>query len=217
MSEPRLTRAQAEELLGILQSPVTAFDCGQLCAPDNGGQPLCCHAESIVPTLYKVEYEVLSKRTRMWSKYVPQDAHQRELASDMRNCDMLAVCKGAAHCERDNRSIVCRTFPLEPYIGHDGQLAGLVYNYDFEGRCPLVGSRHEVLDAFIEECTRLWERTFLYSEAERWFYEGHSQTLRRRFGQRGRPVPVFRRDGIFLYPTARDGRVRRAPANARLS
>jgi len=201
-----LTKRQTDELLGILSSPVTPFDCGTLCAPGNGGVPVCCHAESIVPVLYKAELAVLQKRSRLWRKYVPRTAQQKELVRDTRPCDVFAVCKGAEHCERDNRSIACRTFPFEPYLDHAGELAGLVYNYEFKGTCPLIGSRHLILPEFIDQSLRLWERTFEFSEEERQFYLGHSQSLRRSFAQRGKRIPVFTRAGLRRLPTARPGR-----------
>lgn len=200
------TKAQLEELLSILTAPVTSFDCGTLCAPDNGGVPVCCHSDLIVPVLYKAEYQLLRKRSELWHKFVPRTEQQKELGEDMRGCDMLAECKGAEFCERDNRSLACRTFPLEPYLDHDEELVGLVYNWDFKGTCPLVGSRHQILPEYIDQCLRMWEKAFEFSEDEKFFYVGHSERLRRSFGQRRKKIPVVTRTGTRRMPTARPGK-----------
>ena len=197
------TPSQIAELLETLTAPVTEFDCGTLCAPDNGGVPICCDKERIVPVLYTREYALLRKRSDLWRPFQPRTKQQRELGEDLRSCDRLCECKGVAHCERDNRSLACRTFPLEPYLDHDGELAGLVWNWDFDGTCPLVGSRHPVRADYIDQCLRMWEKAFGWSEDERQFYFEHSQTLRRSFGQKGRKIPVFTRQGRKRMPTRR--------------
>ena len=197
------TKPQLEELLATLRAPVTEIDCGTLCAPGNGGVPICCDKERIVPVLYKPEYALLRQRSDLWRPYRPRTEHQRSLGNDMRACDRLCECKGAAHCDRENRSLVCRTFPLEPYLDHDAQLAGLVWNFESEGTCPLVGSRHKVREDYIDQCMTMWEKAFAWSEEERAFHFELSQTLRRSFGQKGQPVPVFTRAGKKKMPTRR--------------
>ncbi len=197
------TEAQVAELLKILHAPVTDFDCGTLCAPTNDGIPLCCDKAAIVPVLYKTEYKLLRRRSRLWRSYRPTNAHQRELMQDTRNCDRLCECRGVEHCERENRSIVCRTFPFEPYLDHDDELVGLVYNFDFEGLCPLVASRHPIRQDYIDQAISMWELAFSWSETERDFYHDHSTTLRRSFGQKGRRIPVWSRQGRRWMPTRR--------------
>ena len=157
--------------------------------------------------LYKKEYQVLRARSDLWRPFRPETKQQRELGDDMRACDRLCECKGVAHCERDNRSLACRTFPLEPYLDHDGELVGLVWNMDFEGTCPLVASKHKVRPEYIEQALSMWEKAFSWAPAEREFYFGHSKTMRRSFGQKRRMIPVFTRSGIRKFPT----RSRRSP------
>ena len=203
------TPAQIEELLDTLTVPVTEIDCGTLCAPDNDGVPICCDKNRIVPVLYKPEYRLLRARSDLWRPFRPQTRQQRELGEDMRSCDRLCECKGVAHCERDNRSLACRTFPLEPYLDHDGRLVGLVWNMDFEGTCPLVASRYKVRQDYIEQAMAMWTKAFGWSEREREFYQGHSQTLRRSFGQKQRKIPVFTMGGKRNMPTARPAATKR--------
>jgi hypothetical protein len=202
------TQAQIEELLATLRSPVTDFDCGTLCAPGNDGIPVCCDRDRIVPVLYKTEYKLLRQRSDLWSPFRPRTKQQASLGDDLRSCDKLCQCKGVAHCERENRSLACRTFPLEPYLDHDGRLVGLVYNFDFQGTCPLVGSRHPIRPQYVDECMIMWEKAFSWSEEEWEFYFDHSETLRRSFGQKRKRIPVYTREGIVRMPTARAKRQR---------
>jgi hypothetical protein len=199
--------ADIEELLRLLQAPVTSFDCGTLCSPGNGGVPVCCNATQVLPVLYTAELAVLQKRSDLWRKYVPRgtDAPLRGLS---RPCDVFAVCKGHTHCERHNRSLACRTFPFEPYLDHDDRFVGIVFAFDQAHLCPLITSGHDISERFIAQCCAMWARMFDLDADERAFYAGCSRTLRRRFGARREHIPVFTPDGVVPCPTRRPRRPR---------
>jgi len=197
-----LTQRDIAELLDTLRAPVTTFDCGTLCAPKNGGVPVCCHAPSILPVLYTAELALLQRRSDLWRKHVPSgdDAALRHRA---RGCDVFAVCKGHTQCERDNRSLACRTFPFEPYLDHDGRFVGLVFAFEFSHLCPLITSDHEIRPDFVAQCCAMWRTMFERDADERAFYAGCSRTLRRQFGRMREPIPVFTENGIVAMPTRR--------------
>jgi Fe-S-cluster containining protein len=192
-----------EELLETLRSPITEFDCGTLCAPGNDGVPVCCQASSIVPVMYKAEYELLRRRSELWGPYRPRSDADRELVADARACEIFAECKGHEHCERENRSLACRTFPFEPYLDHDMQLVGLVWYYDLKSLCPLIESKHRILPEFIRECLSMWEKLFEGMPEELEYYHETSESLRRSFGQKQKKIPVHTRDGVRQMPTSR--------------
>lgn len=200
-TQPQASGALFEELLGTLRSPITEFDCGTLCAPGNGGIPVCCHAESIVPVMYRAEYEVLRRRSDLWGPYRPRSDQDREMVADARACEKFAECKGHEHCERENRSLACRTFPFEPYLDHYEELAGLVWYYDLKRLCPLIESKHRILPEFVEECLDMWGRLFEAMPEEVDYYFATSESLRRSFGQKKKRIPVYTRNGIRLMPT----------------
>ena len=57
----------------------------------------------------------------------------------------------------------------------------------------------------------MWTKAFGWAPAEKQFYMEHSQTTRRSFGQKRRPVPVFTTSGVRRMPTARPaGKKKRA-------
>ena len=118
-----LTEPQVATLLRTLTAPVTKFDCGTLCAPGNGGVPVCCHAPSILPVLYKAELAMLQKRSELWRKHVPTGA-DAPLQQAARACDVFAVCKGHTHCERTYRGAIAELRLLRIAVAlHRGQPA----------------------------------------------------------------------------------------------
>ena len=50
---------------------MSRFDCGRKCAPLNNGEPVCCSTQNAVPVVHKVEFELLKRRTDLWSKFNP--------------------------------------------------------------------------------------------------------------------------------------------------
>ncbi len=204
-----LTAPQIERLLTMLQAPVTDFDCGTLCAPTNGGVPVCCHSTSVLPVLYAAELALLQRRSDLWRRHVPHGA-DAPLQAAARACDVFAVCKGHLLCERDNRSLSCRTFPFEPYCDHSGEFAGIVFCYDLAHLCPLILGQHAIRDDFVAQCCAMWRQLFAFDDEERRFYAAASARLRRSFGRRHEPIPVFTERGVEAMPTQRPRRRGRA-------
>lgn len=200
-----LQESQVARLFDMLRAPVTRFDCGTLCAPGNGGVPVCCHAASVLPVLYKAELALLRRRTTMWRRHVPRgdDAPLRDAA---RSCDVFAVCRGHRHCERQHRALACRTFPFEPYIDHDDHFVGIVFCYDLAHLCPLVLGDQPIEDDFVAECCAMWAQLFAFDDGERRFYATASRRLRRQFGRRDERIPVFTAGGVVAMPTRRPPR-----------
>ena len=191
------------DLYRRLQAPVTAFDCAQLCAPKNNGIALCCHGDDVIPVLYKGELKVLLERSDLWHRWQPETPEDEELEEEMGEF-VLGECKGVAWCERDNRSLNCRTFPFMPYFDHDGGLGGIVYDYHAaEGKCPLVGMPEIVTRRYIEESLDFWQALTTGAPTEGDFYREESRKTRKRFRKKDEPVPVLTVDGIREFPTRR--------------
>src|SRR5687767_967474 len=104
------------QLYDGFNAPVSRFDCGRKCAPLNGGEPVCCSTQNAVPVVHKVEFELLKTRTDLWTKFKPYDYSTREIVAELTSDCTAIACKGARHCERDQRTIACRGFPFFPYI-----------------------------------------------------------------------------------------------------
>jgi len=190
------------ELYKSFNAPVCDFDCGQLCAPLNNGVPACCKGDEVIPVLYVGEFRRLLERTNLWEAFQPKTAHDRKLVDDHEG-HQLAVCRGVAHCERDNRSLNCRTFPFSPYLDHDGRVGGLVYDLEAaEGKCPLVDLPQTVTRRYIREARAFWTALLVESAEDRRFHTEESVRLRRQCGGRREAVMVLVESGMAEYPTS---------------
>ena len=192
------------ELYALIEAPVTAFNCGTLCSPTNDGVPFCCDRDQLFPVLWKTELAMHRKWSDFWEERPPEDALERRMLKSMRPCFTVGECAGPEHCEREKRSISCRTFPFEPYLDHTGELVGLVFDHRFGMRCPLAGEERfdDVTPKFIDQALRFFTRLFEIDPKEVEAYLGTSEQKRRSFAQKGRPVPVLTRKGVKQYPTS---------------
>lgn len=176
-------------------APVSRFDCGKKCAPHNGGTPVCCSTEHAVPILDKWEYKLLRSRSDLWRPYKPTDRDGRLIVEDMHEECCAAECKGAAFCERDNRSLACRAFPFFPYITRAGEIVGLSYYWVFEDRCWVISNLEIATPEFVRECLAAYETVFAEDKLEFETNKDLSADMRRLFSRRNRIIPMIGRDG----------------------
>jgi hypothetical protein len=180
------------------EAPVMRFDCGRMCAPFNDGAPVCCSTENAVPVVNTAEWKLLRKRTDLWRKFVPQDAAGREIVDGLDSSCLAVECKGARHCERENRSLSCRTFPFFPYITRERDFIGLSVYWTFEDRCWVISNIDRVDRRFIDEFVAVYEAIFAKDPAEFDVMRDWSATMRRVFSRWDRAIPVIARDGTWL-------------------
>ncbi len=179
-------------------APVSRFDCGQKCAPHNGGSPVCCSADHAVPIVDKAEYTLLKSRTDLWHDYKPNDASGRKIVAELHESCEAVECKGVRFCERDNRSMSCRAFPFFPYFTRERQLIGLGYYWDFEDRCWIISNLQVVDREFVREFLAAYEILFAADEDERQGMIDHSASMRRVFTRRNQIIPLIGIDGGYL-------------------
>ena len=192
------TGAQPEhfdEIYRSFRSPLSRFDCGRHCAPLNGGEPVCCTTQHAIPVVHKTEWQLLRARTDLWHLYRPADAHARRIVGSLARTCTAIECKGAAFCERDNRTLACRAFPFAPYLTRERAFVGLAYYWIFEDRCWVISNLGIVDPGFVAECVAAYERLFAVDPEEFATYCGHSATMRRVFSRRRKPIPLLGRDG----------------------
>ena len=199
-----------ERIYKMFVAPVSAFDCGAKCAAHNDGVPVCCSTEAAIPIVDKHEWKLLKSRTDLWSEYkAPDKATEKEL-SDLHHDCVAIECKGFMHCERDNRSMSCRTFPFFPYIDRDGDFLGLSVFWTFEDRCWVQSHLQIVNLRFVDEFVAAYESLFEVDRDEFTANRDHSASMRRVFARFGRPIPLIGRDGLLYKVTPRDHKVMRA-------
>ncbi|MEE9255548.1 MAG: hypothetical protein V3V56_00090 [bacterium] len=187
-----------EELYRDFKSPPTVFDCGKKCAPFNDGEPFCCDTGWVVPIAYLPEWKFLESRTHLWHEFRPRTESEFELMDEIDEDENIFIeCRGVAHCERDNRSISCRTFPYEPYYDNDGNFLGLVYNRVLEDKCYLVDRHNIVTKEFIRSFMSFFERLCEKLPSEKELYVGESRLYRQKMSRRKKPVVVITPKGPF--------------------
>lgn len=182
------------------------YNCGAKCAPHNGGQPVCCDAERAIPIVEKSEWKLLKSRTDMWTPFKARTADQKAEIADLKGSDNCAVeCKGAAHCERDNRSLACRSFPFFPYFDAEKNLVGLAHYWHFEGICWVIHNLTIVEQPFIDQFLKMHE--FIFKKDDNWrvTYTEYSATMRQVYSRRGDKFPIIMRDGSYRWVLPKSG------------
>jgi hypothetical protein len=187
-----LTTDEVAYYYTLLSEEVTDYDCGTLCKDDNGGVPFCCVTENAVPLLYKQEFELLRSRSELWSIWNPIDKEGKKLVEDHDDVgSVFCKCKGVAFCERENRSVSCRTFPLEPYIDKRGVFVGLVFMQEFSHGCPLTKRAKDIRQEFIDQHYIFWEKLILRRDREFETYSNASRTYRRNRTRTKKTFPIL--------------------------
>ena len=189
------------DIYKTLQAPISkVYDCGQKCAPYNNGEPVCCTTGHAIPIVEHSEYTLLKSRTDMWRPFKPSGAAERAEVADLKGSDCRAVqCNGARHCERDNRSMACRTFPFYPYFDPAGELIGLATYWTFEGQCWVISNITIVEKPFVDEMVLAHEMLFKADPQWRETYKQQSATMRRVYSRKGERFPVIHRDGGYFW------------------
>jgi hypothetical protein len=189
------------------QAPIARFDCGRKCAPLNGGEPVCCSTQNAVPLVLKTEWQLLKSRTRMWHLFEPFDGPTRRMVANLHSTCTAIECKGARHCERENRALACRSFPFFPYITRERAFIGLAYYWDFEDSCWVISNLAVVDRAFVREFVAAHEVLFAADPDEYETFRNHAASMRRVFSRKNRFIPLIGRDGGFFKVLPRGGRV----------
>jgi hypothetical protein len=200
-----LDAAGIRDLYAGFSVPVTAQDCGQMCAPHNpSGKPFCCDICHAVPAAYKSEWNTLRTETDLWhpwrenecpeADHISQEAHLRsETPLGMR----LLACLGPRACQRENRLLSCRQFPFFPYVTSDYRFLGLVYDWEFEPTCWVISNLGLVTAAYRQQFVETFDQLFAWFQDVFDSYATRSEELRSYFAGKRRRIPLLHREGGF--------------------
>jgi hypothetical protein len=181
------------------------YDCGRMCAPLNDGQPVCCTADNAIPVVEKSEWKLLKGRTDLWKKYKPVDAASRKIVEELADSTCAVECKGAAFCERENRTLACRAFPFYPYFNKEKEIVGLAYYWIFEDRCWVLSNLQIVEQTYIDEILTAYKAVFKKDKDDRQAMVEQSASMRRVFSRQGRIIPIIAPDGSFKKVMPKSG------------
>jgi hypothetical protein len=214
MSDPSPPRSASPELYEriykMFVAPVSAFDCGAKCGVHNGGEPICCSTGGAIPIVDKHEWKLLQSRSDLWHVFTPPDKATEKELSDLHHDCVAIECKGFMSCERDNRSMSCRTFPFFPYIDRAGDFLGLSVFWTFEDRCWVQSQLQIVNLRFVDEFVAAYETLFEEDRDEFAANRDHSANMRRVFARNERPIPLIGRDGLLYKVMPRTHEIVRA-------
>jgi hypothetical protein len=152
----------------------------------------------VVPIAFKDEWKYLEKKTNLWHEFRPRNSDEFDLIDEIDEDESVFIeCKGVKYCERENRSISCRTFPFEPYLDTRGNLLGLVYNRVIEDKCYLVDRPQIVTKEFVRQYMRFIEKFFKMLPSEKELYMEQSRIYRNLISRRKKPLVVLTEKGPF--------------------
>lgn len=206
-------QVEFETLYSRFNAPIASLDCGERCGPNNErGVPFCCDVRHTIPSAYDLEWEYLRSHTDLWDLWEPDDENEyQELANQVPDGHKLITCLGHQLCQREYRSLTCRSFPFFPYITRDGEFIGLSCYWEYEDRCWVISNLHIVSSQYRTQFIDLYDCLFDSLPNEFLNFKQFSMTMRRSFGRKRRTIPVLHRNGYSYKITPRSGRMRRTP------
>ncbi len=195
MKKPQATKEDFARVYEMFQAPISRFDCGRHCSPLNGGEPVCCSTDHAVPVVDRAEWDLLRGRTRLWRRYRPEDRAGKAIVAELSRACLAIECKGVRHCERDNRTLACRSFPFFPYVDAEGAFIGLSIHWTFADRCWVISNFGKVDAEFRRQFLAAYDYLFAADAGEYETHKEYSATLRRVFSRRRQPIPFMDREG----------------------
>jgi hypothetical protein len=213
----RFPSLDIRQLYDRFDAPITAIDCGMMCAPHNpNGKPFCCDICHAVPAAYRQEWDYLRQATDLWHAWrgdecVGDPPEAGELLSETPEHMLLLACLGPAECQRLYRAVSCRQFPFLPYLTSDWRFIGLAYEWEFEDTCWVISHLGQVLDAYRQEFIRFYDHLFEFWPEEFNSYLARSEELRQRYIAARRRIPLLHRNGGYYLLSPASDRMQRVP------
>jgi len=208
--------ADIRKLYDGFDAPVTAFDCGQKCAPHNpSGKPFCCDICHAVPAAYQQEWAYLQPHTDLWHAWrgdecetTAKNEHEA-LVSETPEGMLLLACLGPAACQRPFRALSCRQFPFFPYVSSDYRFIGLAYDWEFEQTCWVISNLGQVSEAYRQQFVETHDRLFAFSQEAFDSYQVYSERMREHFRGTHRRIPLLHRNGGYYLLSPGNERLQR--------
>ena len=208
---PQIQPEDFSALYASFQAPIAALDCGTKCAPYNQrGVPFCCDTRHTIPTAYRAEWDYLQDSTDLWHLWQADSSRKAAaIRSSIPEGQVPIECLGHRLCQRNFRSITCRSFPFFPYITRENEFIGLSYYWEYEDRCWVISHLSSVTPEYLAGFMRTYEQLFKLYPDEVANFRHFSTVMRRYFGRMRRSIPLLHRNGRCYKVTPRNGRLRR--------
>lgn len=207
-----LTPEDIRKLYTRFDLPITALDCGQMCAPHNpNGKPFCCDICAAVPAGYTSEWQALEPVTDLWHPWRGDECQgtPSQLEEALPQGMIPLACLGPQACQRQHRLISCRQFPFFPYVSSDYRFLGLAYAWEFEHTCWVLSNLGQVSAAYREQFVQTFDQLFALFQDEFESYATRSAEMRAAFAAQRRRIPLLHRNGGFRLVSPRSERMAR--------
>ncbi len=175
-----------------------SVDCGKMCAPLNGGLPVCCTTDHAVPIVTTGELKHLKSFSDVWKKYKPTDKAGRKIVDEMHEDCRAIECKIVPFCDRKSRTLACRAFPFFPYFTREEEMVGLSYYWIFDDRCWVISNLRIVEPEFVAEMLDTYDYLFKKDRDEKEAMLDQSKSMRQVFSKKGKVIPIVARDGQYF-------------------
>jgi hypothetical protein len=187
-------------------APIASLDCGSKCAPYNEkGVPFCCDTKHIVPAAYLSEWSYYQDKTDLWHIWQGADEHEYlQLKAELPDNMILLECLGHKLCQRNYRSIACRSFPFFPYLDRQKVFIGLTNYWEYEDRCWVMSNLEVLSDTYRQQFIQAYSEIFQLYPAEFENYVFCSAQMREVFMRQNREIPLLHRDGNFYRVSPQD-------------
>ncbi len=106
------------------------FDCGTLC------DSLCCQEHDAYGIYLLPGEETMFSQQEPWLTWNTQNAREHGFPESWDGDVYFLSCRGA--CQRDLRPLQCRTYPLAPHLGEQGEFSLIFETLDTGYQCPLI-------------------------------------------------------------------------------
>lgn len=212
-----LTQLDIPLLFQLFSSSITEVDCGEKCSVYNANHiPFCCDIRCVVPSAYPCEWEHLKNHTELW-RTLEKNGRYKEIINKLPENQVPLICLGYQKCQRNFRTLSCRSFPFFPYIDHQGKFIGLSYYWEYQDRCWIINHLSSVTPRFRDEFVAAYQYILERSLQEYANFRHQSIIMRRVFGRMKRAIPLISREPgsqlKFYKITPRSGRMRRVDEN----
>lgn len=134
-------------------SPVP-FDCGEICGA------ACCvaaYGDDELGIFLLPGEEKLHDRHSDWLTWNTLSTDEYEFPPSWHGKVDFVRCKTPPHCPRELRPIQCRTFPLAPHIGDDGELIMIYNDTELPYCCPMIEDEIELDPRFVKATHTAWK------------------------------------------------------------
>lgn len=188
----RITEKQIKKFQRLLSVKMINFDCGKLCAPENGGIPYCCENEFVVPILYQEEYKWHWHKGRFWRR-APRTKEVKKYIKECEDYYVFSHCPGHEECIRSRRSFNCMTFPFEPHLNKKGEIMGISYVNGRDVKCSLLGKPKKIYNSdYISNSIKFWDELFAHYPEEKETYMEESRKRERKAKRTGKRFKLFK-------------------------